>query len=93
MELLLAKSLAGHDKDGIYLVLGFDGEDAILVNGSNRTMDKPKRKRRKHIQPIRHFAKELQQAAADIERWNDENVKMIIRQYLGGEQIVKSRRD
>jgi hypothetical protein len=93
MELLLAKSLAGHDRGEIYLVLGTDGDDVILVNGKNRSMERPKRKRCRHIQPIRHFAKELQEAAASVECWNDENVRKMIRQYLGGEQIVKSRRD
>jgi hypothetical protein len=82
MELVMAKSLAGHDKDKIYVVLGEDGSDLILVNGTGRTLANPKRKRRKHVQPIIHFNNEISKEAQQIEKWTDENVRQIIRRYL-----------
>lgn len=81
MELLMAKSLAGHDKDSLYVVLGEDGADVILVNGKNRTMDSPKRKRQKHIQPIKHFPKAVRAEAEAAERWTDESVRKVIKMY------------
>ena len=84
MDLLMGKSLAGHDKDAVYVVLGEDGSDVILVNGRNRTMERPKRKRKKHIQPIRRFNQAVTELARGIERWDDENVRNVIKMYLEG---------
>ena len=48
----MAKSLSGHDKEQLYVVIRGDGEFVYLVNGVNRTLEKPKKKNRKHIQII-----------------------------------------
>ena len=79
MKLYMARSIAGHDKGQLYVVLGEDGKDLLLVNGTSRTMDKPKRKRKGHVQPVVHFSGTLLDAAADIDSWTDENVRRIIR--------------
>lgn len=55
-----AKSLSGHDKDQYYLIFKEDGEFVYLVNGSTKTLDKPKRKNRKHIQPIKKIPAEAE---------------------------------
>ena len=47
---MMAKSLAGHDKGKIYLVSAVDEQYVYLVDGKYRTMEKPKRKQRKHVQ-------------------------------------------
>lgn len=47
---MMAKSLAGHDKDKIYMVYGLDDQYVYLVDGCSRTLDRPKKKKRKHIQ-------------------------------------------
>lgn len=47
---MMAKSLAGHDKDKIYMVCGSDDKYVYLVDGSIRTLDHPKKKKIKHIQ-------------------------------------------
>lgn len=48
----LAKSLAGHDKDRIYVILREEKEQVYVVDGKFHTVEKPKRKRKKHVQPI-----------------------------------------
>lgn len=75
----MARSIAGHDKGQLYVVLGEDGRDLVLVNGTVRTMDRPKYKRRRHVQPVTHFPKAILDAASDLDVWTDENVKRIIR--------------
>lgn len=82
MELVMAKSLAGHDRDEIYISLGCDGERYVLVNGRNRTMERPKAKNKKHVQPIYHFPGEVREMAEQTEKWTDDNVRNIIRRYL-----------
>ncbi|MBQ5475799.1 MAG: KOW domain-containing RNA-binding protein [Lachnospiraceae bacterium] len=48
----LAKSKSGHDKDKIYVIVREEREYVYLVDGKYRTIDKPKRKNKKHIQMI-----------------------------------------
>lgn len=43
-------SLAGHDKGDAYIIVDVEDDYAYLVNGINRTVDKPKRKKLKHLQ-------------------------------------------
>ncbi len=48
----LVRSKAGHDAGQIFLILSVEGEWLILSDGRLRPMDKPKRKKKKHTQPI-----------------------------------------
>lgn len=49
---MLAKSKAGHDIGHIYVILKVDDAYVYLVDGSIRTIDKPKKKKKKHVQLI-----------------------------------------
>lgn len=46
----LARSLAGHDKGQLYIILKAEGEYVYLVDGKKRTIHNPKRKKKKHVQ-------------------------------------------
>ena len=45
-------SLAGRDKGELFYVIDEDPVYLILANGKDRTLDKPKRKKRKHVQKV-----------------------------------------
>ena len=45
-------STAGHDKDKWFYVILEEPQYLFLVNGKDRTLDKPKRKKRKHVQKV-----------------------------------------
>ncbi len=45
-------SKAGHDKNQNYIILRDEAEYVYLSDGKYRTVDKPKRKNKKHIQRI-----------------------------------------
>ena len=49
---MLAKSKAGHDKDHVYVIIEVDETYVYLVDGKIRTMDRPKKKKKKHVQII-----------------------------------------
>lgn len=49
---MLAKSKAGHDKGHIYVIIEIDETYVYLVDGKIRTLDNPKKKKRKHVQVI-----------------------------------------
>ena len=43
-EGMLARSLAGHDRDRLYVIIRRDAEYVWLVDGISRTVEKPKKK-------------------------------------------------
>ena len=45
-------STAGHDKGELFYVIDTDDQFLYLANGKDRTLDKPKRKKRKHVQKV-----------------------------------------
>ena len=45
----VVRSTAGHDKDGLFLVLQAEGDFVWLVDGKRRKLETPKKKRRKHV--------------------------------------------
>ena len=47
----VVRSKAGHDKGCFFVVVGMDGEMALLSDGRKRTEATPKRKNRLHIAP------------------------------------------
>lgn len=51
----MAISLAGHDKNQTYLIVGEENEYVYLADGKNRTCKNPKKKNKKHIQIIKKF--------------------------------------
>lgn len=47
---MFATSLAGHDKGQIYIIIKEEGEYVYLSDGHIRGIEKPKKKKKKHIQ-------------------------------------------
>lgn len=50
---MLAVSRAGHDKENTYVIIDEEDEYVYLADGQTRTVDRPKRKNKKHIQVIK----------------------------------------
>jgi ribosomal protein L14E/L6E/L27E len=76
---MFARSLAGHDKGKLYVVLESDGEFALLADGRLRTLDRPKRKRRKHIQPDYEISEILAEKIRGDQPVRDEDIRKAIR--------------
>ena len=49
---MLARSKAGHDKGHVYVIMKEDGAYVYLADGSIRTLDHLKKKKKKHVQII-----------------------------------------
>lgn len=76
---MLAISKAGHDKDCWYVVLNIEETNVFLVNGKNRTIEKPKRKKRKHLQPVNEVPEILREKLQTKEPWTNEEIKRAIK--------------
>lgn len=49
---MLARSKAGHDAGKIYVIIDTDDAYVYLADGRIRTLGKPKKKKKKHVQLI-----------------------------------------
>lgn len=78
---MLAKSLAGHDKDMIYVIAEVEEAYVYLVDGRIRTLDRPKKKKKKHVQIIKKRYK--------IETADDVRIKRILKEYRKLESGMK----
>lgn len=77
-----AKSKAGHDKLKIYVIIKEDEEYVYLADGIYKTMEKPKKKKKKHIQVIGKGQDEnLSKKLLNKEKVFDEEIKRAIKIY------------
>lgn len=77
-----AISKAGHDKTQIYVIVAEEGDFVYLCDGRYRTISKPKKKRRKHIQIINHTVEEsLLRQLLNHENVTDEQIKYAVKKY------------
>jgi len=47
---------AGRDKGDAFVVILLQNEYLYLVDGKRRTLDKPKKKKAKHVQPVNYIS-------------------------------------
>lgn len=74
---MAAISMAGHDRGHLYLILKMDGDYAYLVDGSLRTIDRPKKKKLMHMQVIKSVPESFRDS---INReYKNEEIKRILK--------------
>lgn len=77
-----ATSKAGHDKDTLYVIVAEEGDFVYLSDGRLKMPDAPKKKRRKHIQPIgAAVGGDLRARLEAGEQVWPEEIKLAIRQF------------
>lgn len=81
MNVKMAKSKAGHDKDQVYVIIREDREYVYLADGKNRLIENPKRKNRKHIQVIRHIPGEAEELLAQNMILGNTEIKRALKLY------------
>lgn len=76
-------SKAGHDKGEIYVIVAEEKDFVYLSDGRLKLPEKPKKKRKKHIQPIKRTLEDtLTEQLKAGESVQAEKIKYAIRQYL-----------
>lgn len=77
----LVKSLAGHDKNSFFFILKEEGEYVYLVDGKIRTLDRPKKKKRKHVEAVLWEENSPGTKLKRSETITDEEIKRFIRWF------------
>jgi hypothetical protein len=70
-------SIAGREKNDIFLVKETRGEYAYLVNGSTRTIENPKKKNKKHL----HLLCKSELTGLNMSELTDAQVKNFLNNY------------
>lgn len=74
-------SKAGHDKGQNFIILEADSEYVYLSDGKFRTVEKPKKKKKKHVQCIHYKDENIRNKKAMNERIINEDVKRAIKLF------------
>lgn len=85
----LAKVLAGHDKNQVYFIIEETDTYVTLVDGKYKTIAKPKRKNKKHIQiwkPNQKELLEIQTKLSEKSPIRDEEIKRAIKLVMKNER-------
>lgn len=85
---MLARSKAGHDAGKLYVVIQADDEFVYLADGTIRTLDRLKKKRRKHTQINYHIPELLRTVMESGQEIQDEHIKKAIKEYEKNQQEV-----
>lgn len=77
-----ASSRAGHDKSQIFVIVAEEEDFVFLCDGKCRTVSRPKKKRRKHIQLINKTVEDtLLVKLRRHEKATDEEIKRAVKLY------------
>ena len=75
-------SKAGHDKGTLYVVTAEEGDFVYLCDGRLKLLKAPKKKRRRHVQPVNSTVEEgLRERLAAGGQVRDEEIKCAIKHY------------
>ena len=75
----LVKSLAGHDRGRLFIIVREEAEYVYLADGRTRTAAKPKRKKKKHVQISRIVDEAIMEALTGGAAVTDEQIRYFIR--------------
>ena len=79
---MLAVSRAGHDSTKVYVIVDEEDEYVYLADGHTRTVDRPKKKNKKHIQVIKKV-----QMEKPADGFKDLEIKRTIKMYQEGANV------
>lgn len=83
---------AGHDQGKLYVIVGYEEERFLLADGKTRTLEKPRKKKRKHLEFI-HAQNDLRKLFSENARLvRNEDIKRAIKQQMRAAGSIPSRR-
>lgn len=74
---MIVRSLAGHDKTNFYVIMNVDAEYVYLADGKIRTVERLKRKKKKHIQTTNYIDELIEKS----ERIENSYIRKVLKKY------------
>lgn len=75
---MMARSKAGHDRNKLYIIIRSDAEYVWLADGIYKTVEKPKKKKKMHIQVIRRIPEPPKSVLGSGRTLRNEDIKIAI---------------
>jgi ribosomal protein L14E/L6E/L27E len=76
---MLVESRAGHDKGELYIVTDMDSEFVYVCDGKIRTVDRPKKKKEKHVAKKSGVPEIIAEKLIDRKPVTNEDIKRVIK--------------
>jgi ribosomal protein L14E/L6E/L27E len=77
----LVKSLKGHDAGNIYMIIKQEDDFVWLSDGDYKKLDKPKKKRIKHVEPLEKVSFTIAGKTLDNKLIHNQEIYSRIKQY------------
>lgn len=82
----IVRSVAGRDGDALFYVIGLEAEFLLLADGKRRRVSVPKRKKRRHVEPLQDAAEQdaTAQKLKRNEPVSDRELRRALAAFKGG---------
>jgi ribosomal protein L14E/L6E/L27E len=74
-------SKAGRDNGDVFIIYNIRGDYLYLVDGDARTLEKPKKKKIRHIQPVKYIDYALQEAITNQKYLKDADFRSALKKF------------
>ena len=81
MTASFAIAKAGHDKGTLYCIIDEHEDFVMLSDGDLKPIATPKKKNKKHIQPVKNIPEEIMKMCFQNEKFFDEGIKRALKEY------------
>lgn len=78
----------GRDKGRPFVVLSVEGDYLYLTDGKLRTLEKPKRKKIKHVQPTNFVDKTMQKKLKEQSYILNADIIKLLKEYSNKEAVI-----
>ena len=78
-----AVSKAGHDKGMLYCIIAETPDAYLLCDGRIRTVERPKKKNKKHVQLIKHIPEEIMALCRQNGTFYNEGIRYALKSWSG----------
>lgn len=75
-------SKSGHDKGGAFIVIALEEEYLYIADGKRRTLEKPKRKKIKHVQKTNYVDIELKERLENRSQILNADIVKALKKYI-----------
>ena len=75
-------SKSGHDKGDVQMIIAIDGDFLLLADGKRRKLEKPKRKKKMHVQPTFYVENEVAAKLQEGAYVLNADIKKALKKYL-----------
>lgn len=74
-------SKSGHDQGDVQMIIAIDGDFLLLADGKRRKLEKPKRKKKMHVQPTFYVENEVAAKLQEGAYVLDADIKKALKKY------------